>query len=73
MIKNIPFLSPTNYGECNKGLCIWLVPTCVKTFCDRSWSDQIATAKFACDKRVEFLKLEFSFPVWLTENSYKSF
>ena len=39
------------------------VPTCVKTFCDRCRLDQISSANFACNKRVEILKLEFSLPV----------
>ena len=45
------------------------VPTCVKTFCDRCRLDQISSANFACNKRVEILKLEFSLPVWLIEHT----
>lgn len=36
---------------------------CVKTLCDRRWLDQISTAKFAGNERVQILKLEFSLPV----------
>ena len=39
------------------------VPTCVKTFCDGCRLDQISSANFACNKRVQILKLEFSLPV----------
>ena len=39
------------------------VPTCVKTFCDRCRLDEISSAKFARNKRVEILKLEFPLPV----------
>ena len=46
------------------------VPTCVKTLRDRRRSNQISTAKFACNEQVQILKPEFLLPVWLIEHTH---